>query len=191
MIKRLFLFMCIGLQVSCVSKPQAFFDYDKTNTFSSYKHFSWAHNPPLIIAGDLPVSSQTETRTTLAIKSQLEQKGFSFTDNPEDADFLVVYTLGARENISVLQGNSDVYTNKENWLWGKKYHSYYFDMVVDQELTRGYTKGVLAIDIFDTDSNAPVWHAKASKVLDSSEITPRGDGVEAAVEAVLSGFPPK
>lgn len=190
MMKKSYLLICLLLS-ACVSTPSVYQDYNRALSFSSYKTFSWAHNPPLVVSGDLPVSNETEVKATQAIKDELQAKGFKFVDSSEGATFLVAYTLGARSNVKIYQTGSSVYDNKENWLWGKQYHSYYFDMVVDEDLRGGYTKGVIAIDIFDTELKAPVWHGKASKSLDESEISPDGGSVVEAVKAVLSNFPPK
>jgi len=64
-------------------------------------------------------------------------------------------------------------------------------MVVDEDLRHNYIKGVIAVDIFDTKSKAPVWHGKASRSLDESEVSSGEANIVQAVRAVLSEFPPK
>ncbi len=184
-------YLLISMLLSaCVSAPSVYQDYDRSRSFNDYQTFSWAHNPPLVVSGDLQVSKEIEVKATLAIKEELKAKGFRYVEQSDDATFLVAYTLGARTNAKVYQTGSSVYDNKENWLWGKQYHSYYFDMVVHEDLRAEYTKGVIAIDIFDAKLKSPIWHGKASKSLDESEISPDGGSVGDAVKAVLSNFPP-
>lgn len=190
MIKKCSLVLCVLLLNACASSFTVFSDFDTEHSFSAYKTFSWAHNPPLVVAGNLPISEEIESRATQAIKEQLTAKGFEFLENADQAQFLVAYTLGARDNVEIYQASSSVYDNKDNWLWGQEYHSYYFDMVLAEEFRAGYTKGVIAVDIFDRQRQAPVWHGKASKSLDKAEIASNGGGVEQAVEAVLERFPP-
>lgn len=188
--KKIYLVIVLLLLSACASKPPVYSDYNSAHVFNDYKTFSWAHTPPLVVSGDLPVSKEIEDKATQAIQDELVAKGFVFVEDATTAHFLVAYTLGARKNVKIYQTDSSVYDNKDNWLWGKKYHSYYFDMVVDGGFRRGYTKGVIAVDIFDATLKAPVWHAKASKSLHESDISSDGGSVVGAVKAVLSNFPP-
>lgn len=188
---KIFIALCVLLLAgACATVPQVFTDFDSSNSFNGYKTFAWAHTPPLVVAGSFPVPEAVQQKATSAIKAQLEAKGFKYVESVDKANFLVVYTLGARDDIQVFQKGASIYNNKENWLWGKKYHSSYFDMVLDEEFREQYTKGVIAIDIFDAKSQAPVWHAKASKSLSETELNSNGGDVEKAVAAVLRDFPP-
>ncbi len=187
---RCLLFGCLIL-TACASTPPTYTDYDVKHSFTGYKTFSWAHTPPLIVAGNLPVSNEVEAKATAAIKKELAAKGFMFLDDSKTANFLVAYTIGARDDIEVYQSASEVYDNKDNWLWGKEYHSWYFDMVIPSEIRAGYTRGVISIDIFDNQTKTPVWHGKASKPLSDSEISSNGGSLEVAISAVLESFPPQ
>lgn len=190
MIKKSYLLVCI-LMSACVSKPHVYSDYDKGNSFINYKTFAWVRIPPLVAVGDFPIPKEIEAKATNTIKSELNSKGFIYIDNPEQADFVVAYTLGARDGVRGYESDSSVYENKDNWLWGKQYHSHYFDMVLNEDLSRRYIKGVIAIDIFDGKLKAPVWHGKATKSLDESEMSSDGSSLAVAIKSVLLEFPPK
>ena len=190
MVRKRVLLVCILLS-ACVSKPHVYSDYDKIHSFTSYKTFSWVSIPPLVAVGDFPVSKEIEAKATKTIKDELSSKGFTFIDSPEKADFVVAYTLGARDGIRTYESDSSVYENRDNWLWGKQYHSHYFDMVVNEDLSRRHIKGVIAIDIFDGKLKTPVWHGKATKSLDESEISSDGSSLAVAIKSVLLAFPPK
>lgn len=187
--KKSYLLVCILLS-ACVSNPHVYSDYDKDNSFTSYKTFSWVSVPPLVAVGDFPISKEIEAKATNTIRSQLSSKGFTFVDDPEQADFVVAYTLGARDGVRAYESDSTIYENKDNWLWGKQYHSHYFDLVLNDDLSRRYIKGVIAIDVFDGKLKAPVWHGKATKSLDESEISSDGSSLAVAIKSVLSVFPP-
>jgi hypothetical protein len=57
-------------------------------------------------AGDDVVSVLTESRMTSAIKGELIAKGYTFVKDQADADFSVLYTIGARDRLHI-----STYTN--------------------------------------------------------------------------------
>ncbi|MFT5609464.1 MAG: hypothetical protein ACI9PZ_003283 [Parvicella sp.] len=183
--------ICFLLLSACASTPSVYSDYDKAHSFSEYKTFSWAQESLLMVSGNFPITKETKNKATQSIIVELALKGFKFVEQAENADFLVSYTLGAKDDIEIYQSDSSVYDNKESWLWGREYHSSYFDTVIDEGLRRSYINGVIGVDIFDTKLQAPVWHGKATKPLDESEILSGAETIGEAVKAVLSSFPPK
>ena len=177
--------------VACSGKRAVFTDFDPAHSYASYKTFAWANDPPLVVSGIFPVESSIQNRATAAIKAEIEAKGYRFVANSDSADFTIAYTLGARDDIQRYQVASKVYDNRENWLWGKQYHSYFFDMTVGEDLREQYTKGVLAIDIFDVELMQPVWHGRASKSLNKAELKGDAENLEDSIRTLLSKFPPQ
>jgi len=116
MIKKCLISIYALLLTACASTHSVFSDYDRAHSFAAYKTFSWAHTPPLMIAGNLPISKVTQLEATQALADLLEVKGFAFVDDAEQADFLIALTLGARDDVKVYATGSGVYQNKENWL---------------------------------------------------------------------------
>jgi hypothetical protein len=55
---------------------------------------------------------------------------------------------------------------------------------------RQYQKGMLAVDIFDVAERRPMWHGVATKSITESDRKKMDETVDAAVTAVLEGFPP-
>ncbi|MEO0700253.1 MAG: DUF4136 domain-containing protein, partial [Pseudomonadota bacterium] len=92
-----------------------------------------------------------------------------------------------------------------NWRWGRAYYPAYpratTGVVGGREVTEvsTYTQGTLAIDIFDVERKAPVYHGAGEKTL--SKNSRRGGGVvnplemqetiEDAVTKILEDFPPE
>jgi hypothetical protein len=56
---------------------------------------------------------------------------------------------------------------------------------------RQYQKGMLAVDIFDVADRRPMWHGVATKSISDSDRKEMDVTINAAVTAVLAGFPPQ
>jgi hypothetical protein len=110
--------------------------------------------------------------------------------NPEDADFVLAFTVGSREEIKV-----DSYPSTSGGYygvggpnrWGGAYYGGYYGT---ETTVRQYTKGMLAVDIFDVKERRPVWHAVATKTIHESDRENIVETVELAVNSILGGFPP-
>jgi hypothetical protein len=116
------------------------------------------------------------------IQEQLEQKGYAFTDNRADADFVVAYTVGTRDEFRV-----DSYPGhyRGGWGWHVPYSYYYYhDYTV-----HNYTKGTLGVDIFDNESGKPVWHGWAEKTVTQSDRDDPGPAIEEGVRKLFETFP--
>ncbi|MBL4674000.1 MAG: DUF4136 domain-containing protein [Arenicella sp.] len=192
--KNLILLFITGLLGACTSVPNAYVDYDYGHTFSDYKTFSWAHSSALISEGEIRLNETLENAANQAIKASMAAKGFTFVANRPNADFLVAYTVGARKNIKIYQTDTCVYSNKETWMWGKQYHPYYFDMVLNESYTRGFNKSVVALDVFDARSKVPIWHSKISKTAndeDQEYLFSNPEKLAETVTKLIAKFPPR
>lgn len=178
---------------SCASVPSVFTDFDQSQSFDNYKKFSWISDTPMIVTGDQGPSSFVAARLQSAIKTALVQKGFSFVSERSDADFVVAYTVGARDKLDIREREVvDFYG--PHWRWG---YDYFGDIrprgyTRTEVTTRQYSEGSLAIDIFDRERKSPVWHGSASKRLSRDEL--KGESEEStrmAVQTILAGFPPE
>lgn len=154
-------------------------NFDETQDFSNYKNFTWVHAHPMIAYGEAyPPAAQTEVRIMNAIKATLESKGHQFEDAIEGADFAISFTIGARTETEMQINPLAFYPD-----W--------------QRLNNGapnavdYTKGTLAIDIYDVRKQQQVWHGRGSKRLTRAEMRSEGDNIENAVSAILKEFPPE
>jgi hypothetical protein len=118
-----------------------------------------------------------------AIQAQLGNKGYVLVRDSATADFVVDFTIGAQERMDVesFPAPYGVYWAHPGW-WGP-----YWGSTVD---VRKYREGTLSIDIFDGRSHRPVWHGWAKKELTSSDVEQSEAPIKAAVESVLSHFPP-
>jgi hypothetical protein len=117
-----------------------------------------------------------------AIRSELERKGYSFTENRDEADFVVAYTVGTRENI-----RTSHYPVGYHGSWG--WHvpgSYYY---IRETTEHRYTEGTLGVDIFDNESKKPVWHGWAEKTITESDRADPSSVIREGVAKLFESFP--
>ncbi|MEO0952502.1 MAG: DUF4136 domain-containing protein [Pseudomonadota bacterium] len=177
---------------SCSTTPKVFSDFDPQQSFDGYQKFSWIGDNPMTVSGDRGPNPIAAARLKTAIQEELERKGFEFVATPANADFVVAWTVGARDRVDVRSREYVDYYGP-HWRWGYGYYGVrpIAGATRTEVETREYTEGSLAIDVFDAERKAPVWHGSASKRLSETEL--KGDSGEAirnAVTRILQGFPP-
>ena len=193
-LKTCMLLATVAIASSCVSTPAVFTDSDPEQDFSNYQSYSWIDEKPMTASGDHHPSAIDERRIMSAIRNEMVAKGFEFTLDRTKADFVVAFTVGARDKIDVRTEVVDYYGN--HWRWGYDYYSFSRPIFVTRPQTavrtRQYAEGMLAIDVFDTGRKSPVWHGSASKRLSTTELRgPNGESIKAAVSTILISFPPE
>ncbi len=172
--------VCLGLLLQSCETIRVGSDFDQSATFSGYHTFSWmarerhgSHNPLVV------------QRAKDAIQAELANRGYVYVSDSATADFVVDFTIGARDRVDVQSYPAPydgVYWSYPGW-WGP-----YWGTTVD---VRTYREGTLSIDIFDARSHQPVWHGWAKKELTSSGMERSEAPIRAAVQAVLAHFPPR
>ncbi|HET9863351.1 MAG TPA: DUF4136 domain-containing protein [Steroidobacteraceae bacterium] len=181
--KTLLPLLCIALLTACATSIRARSDYDSRNDFSRYQTFAWIAEDPLITprGSAEQVSPLNRRRIVEAIESQLAGKGFHKADDPSGADFVLSFTVGARDRIDA---QSYPVRFRGYWGWGGTYLGHDADV-------RTYREGTLAIDVFDARSNQPVWHGWATKRITDRDVENAAQLIPQAVAAILADFPPR
>ena len=157
--------------------------FDATTNFAAYKSFSWIDNEPYISAPSaIPVDALSKSMIKAEIQAQLERLGYTFTDSRNNADFVVAYTIGTRDEIRV---NSYPSNYRGYWGWHVPYSYYYFHDIS----VHTYTTGTLGVDIFDNKSGKPVWHGWAEKTVTDSDRSNPGPAIKAGVGGIFESFP--
>ncbi len=177
----------------CASTPQVFTDHDESQSFTDYKSFAWISDEPMVVSGDRGPSPIVAKRLKDAINETLQSKGYRFVADRQDADFVVAFTVGARDRMEIREREVVDYYGP-HWRWGYDYYGIVYPRGFSRTevTTRQYAEGSLAIDIFDRKRKSPVWHGSGSKRLSRAEL--RGESVgttRGAVETILAGFPPQ
>lgn len=174
--------MALGLALVGCASLKTGSDFDHTANMSGYHTFAWmprehygTHNPLVI------------QRARDAIQKSLSRKGFSYVEDSAQADFLVDFTIGARDRTDVQTYPVPYaglgYSGYYRW-WGSPYWGRDVDV-------REYREGTLSVDMFDVHTHKPVWHGWAKKELSQSDIDHSDKAIRSAVESVLEKFPPK
>jgi len=180
------------LLVGCATKFEAMYDSDPGQDFSQYKTFAWVSEHPMKVgAVERIPSPMLEPRIMVTVESALGAKGYRLIPDVESADFALSLTIGSREEIKVdsyptMAAGHVGYGYPSRWGgWGGAYYGYGTETTVRQ-----YTKGMLAIDVFDVSEHRPVWHGVATKTINESDREDSAGTIQAAVDAILVGFPP-
>jgi len=95
------LLLLVGMLSACATIKTGS-HFDETTNFGAYKSFSWIDDEPYISAPiAIPVDALSKSMIKAEIQAQLEQLGYTFTDNRDNADFVVAYTIGTRDEIRI------------------------------------------------------------------------------------------
>ncbi len=159
--------------------------HDEQASFDDYQSFAWIADNPIILGdGDQPPISPLARKIIVqSIEDELSGKGFTYLGDPDQADFVVAYTVGTRDKIVA---NSYPIAYRGSWgshLYGRYYYQSGFEH-------RSYTEGTLGIDIFDGKTKQPVWHGWASKPVTRGDRDDPSPSIEKAVAAIIKQFPP-
>jgi hypothetical protein len=163
----------------CATAPvEARSDFDSSADFTSYRSFGWISEHPLAFV-DPSTSPQFEGRAMTAISEVLQDKGYRFEADGRQADFVVSFSLGARDEVRV---NS--YPAQYDNVWESE------GQVQQAADVRTYTEGTLAIDLFDVERRQPVWHGWVVKTISANDRANASAVTRELVEAILAKFPP-
>ena len=179
-------------------------DYDQAHDFGTYKTFAWAGESPMTVLGTTRVPPMLEQRIAREVRTELEAKGYRYVETLEQADFGVSFTVGSRSSTEVIKSPETFWVNQTNWRWGRAYYPAYrrpvavtaTPVTVTTTEVKAYTEGTLAIDIYDVQGKAPVWHGSGTKTVSTSEVGARRGKIDSgkireAVARILKEFPPE
>lgn len=163
----------------CAASIDVASDYYGEANFGSYRTFGFVPQKLLIVASAEPFNPLLEDRLKSATADALIAKGYRQAANPDDADFLLSFFLGARDQLRV-NNYPDPY--RKSWRWENQ--------APGNAEVRTYTEGALSIDMFDVKTRQPVWQGTAIRTLSRAD---RADPslVKTVVDAILEQFPPE
>jgi hypothetical protein len=173
------------------SKFKTDFDYRSGIDFYGYKTFSWLGDKPLKISSDQPsINPLIGGKVEDAVRLELEGKGYKFVKNADDADFVLSFTLGARDKLKVTS-YPVAYQGTYGWgggYYGRGFYGPSYVGVTNQTQVDEYVEGTLAIDIFDVKMKQPVWHGNAKGSLRGG--SNKQSVLTKVVDGILANFPP-
>jgi hypothetical protein len=167
--------MTVGSLLTACAPMRVSNDYDHRAAFSNYHTYAWLPREHARSQNPLAVRHAQE-----AIDAEMQTKGYTLTADPTGADFVVDFTLSAKERLDI---QSYPVAYRGPWMYGRGYFGDSIDL-------RTYREGSLMIDIFDGQSHQPVWTGKATKELSRADLEHSRAPLQAAATAVLAAFPP-
>ncbi len=182
------LLVTLALLGSCAgSGITAYHDYNPALDFSKYRSFAFmSANPMIIASATSPANPLLEPRIMQAIRADLTGKGLREVPEPEQADVVISFTVGSREQIRVDQYPASYRTGYSRY-YGRGFYGAGYGT---ETRVRQYTQGQLAVDIFDVRSKSPAFHGTASKRITSSDRDNPLPVINEIVFEALDGFPP-
>ena len=177
------LVVTFGLVSGCATPLQVGSDYDRSATFRNYHTFMVMQREHRGLEN--PLNPLVAARVEDAIRTDLSQKGYVETSDPQAADLMIDFTIGSRERTDITSYPPPY----RGWGWGERrwWGGPYWGDPVD---VHQYREGTLSVDVFDAHSHRPVWHGWAKKELSDDDIEHSTGPVQSAVAAVLAKFPP-
>ncbi|MEM6748575.1 MAG: DUF4136 domain-containing protein [Pseudomonadota bacterium] len=151
---------------ACETMPTVNVELDEAIDFDTYETFAWGADAPVQVGGEIYVSQFVAQRMLNTASDILSEKGFVPVEKRSDADFLLLFTLGAVRTVDVdyiAPGLQDV----------------------DEDV-----RGRMFIEIFDGQTKKPIWIGKSEKEVYDSEIDNIEEGITEALTLILSEFPP-
>ncbi len=185
--------LLIVLSISaCATTLKSSVDVAGNAEFGELKTYAWITDQPLFTsdaASPEVVNPLNEQRIRTAVEQQLQNKGYRKV-SIDQADFVVAFTLGARERVRVQQYYND---------FGYSYYGYHhgfsrygrfgrgFGGIGSSISVRTFTEGTLVVDIFENTEKAAIWHGSATKRLSRDNGTQ--ELIDEAVTVLLAEFP--
>jgi uncharacterized protein DUF4136 len=169
------------------------FDYDERVDFRRYQTFGWISPTPLSFhTMDSHASTLLEQRLMEATQKRFGEKGLQYVEDPTQADLLVSFTVGSREQISV----RDYYDTAVGGYYGGDYYGGYgygyggsAYWAGNARTLRVINKGQVCIDLFDRQAKRPVWHGTARENVKKPDVEYWRDSVDRIVTLIVAGYP--
>ncbi|MGE0621732.1 MAG: DUF4136 domain-containing protein [Pseudomonadales bacterium] len=177
--------LLVTLLGGCASNPiDSSYDYNHQIDFTSYRTYAFIDDTPMAISETQgAVNPMLEGRIMEAIRITMNSKGYSEVQNPEQADMVIAFTVGSRDQIRV-----DSYPATYGMGYSRMGYYYGYGMATETRV-RQYTEGQLAVDIFDVKSRTPAFHGVASKKISDADRKNQQPVLNAVTTEALSAFP--
>ena len=185
--------LLVVLSISaCATTLKSSVDVADHAEFGELKTYAWITDQPLFTSNAVSpevVNPLNEQRIRVAVENQLRNKGYRKV-SIDQADFVVAFTLGARERVRVQQYYDD---------FGYNYYGYHHGFSRFGRFGRGFggfgssvsvrtfTEGTLVVDIFENAEKEAIWHGSATKRLSRDNGT--RELIDEAVMVLLAEFP--
>ena len=163
----------------CASKGVDW-DYDADQQMTDWKTYAWVEKTDSETSGSYHLDGLLDRRVRAAVERELQARGIRKVA-ATDADFLVNYLTVTKTKREESQLTTSVGYGLDSWGLG----------VRTETRVRDYEEGSLIIDIVNPVDQELVWRGRSrSRVVESSTPEKRTEKINAAVQAIMEGFPP-
>lgn len=181
--------------LACETPINVAIDVDPDARLEGFTRYAWISPDPLIpqvkgVTTRPPISPIDDKRIRSAVDAQLAEKGWKETSDPEQADLVVSYGVGAEDKTEIYETpNASIgYGRVWGHPYGYGYGSWYAGSTVR---TKQYTEGTLTLEFFDRKLKQAVWVGWASTRLSRKDVDgeARKALIDRAVKKILQDFP--
>ncbi len=177
---------------ACAAQLKSSVDVADHAEFGELKTYAWITDQPLFTSNAVSpevINPLNEQRIRTAVEQQLQNKGYRKV-SIEQADFVVAFTLGARDRVRVQQYYNNFGYNYYGYRHGFSRFGRFgrgFGGFGSSVSVRTFTEGTLVVDIFENTENQAIWHGSATKRLSRDNGT--RELIDEAVTVLLADFP--
>jgi hypothetical protein len=184
--------IAITLAACATKPPEPVVDFSPDYQFGQTKTFGlYALSGE--VSGNNPnnLTDFQRDRIDDALKSALQQKGFTFVTKTSDADLLLTWHLNMVDKTDVKTYNTASYGVSAGYSRYNRHAMYSCYNCMNQSDVRvtEYTQGTFIIDMIDPGSSASIWRSVTQSKLKEETIRDQA-ALDAAAIRVLAGFPP-
>jgi len=168
----------VGLS-ACTSLPTGYSDFDPETDFSTFQTFAFLPEDTLFVASPNPVNPQLEPTMKEEVRRALTRKGYTYTSNHEQADFLVGFSVGGTPTArtTVFTGNQ-----RQGYVVGQTRRA--------QVVTQESTEGGIVIDLYDQETGDKKWMGWVISEITMGDMKRLQVTVNELVGVILGHFPP-
>jgi hypothetical protein len=162
---------------------------DPGASFATHETFAWISAEPLIkqvkgtTEGPL-LSPIDDTRIRAAVSTELSLKGWRELEDPDEADLIVSYGLGAEER-------TEIYSTPSSGAWHGRGYGYGAWYGGSNVRSRQVTEGTLTLEFFERRTKQAAWVGWASKRIPRKGVENRDEEIKTAIHMILETFPAK
>ena len=144
-----------------------------------FQSFSFLPEDTLVVTSPNPVNPQLEPTLIEETRKALSRKGYTYTDDPKQADFLVGFSVGGTPTArtSVFTGNQ-----RQVYVVGQTQPT--------EVVTQESTEGGIAIDLYEQESGQQNWMGWTIQEITMGDIKRLQVTVNEMVGVILDHFPP-
>lgn len=188
--KRTLLFLvATAMLTACASTPAVFTDFDPGVSFGEYRTYRWEKKPE----GFSPLAEQ---RLIAAVDAKLRERGWTQSTNPQ---VNLVGSIATETRYRMDSFNSGPAWGWGGWGgccwgrpgWGPGWGGWGWGGGFNTTTTmRAFTHGTLIIDMFDAQTQRPIWRGIAEGTVPQSPAA-QTSSMQASVDRMFAQFPPQ